>query len=223
MGRPPSLRPGPTQLPLFPGLPPAAHGLPSCAAHGPHLLHGFALPPPPTTATTLGAAGPQEAGLRGVTGGAEDTWELCPSGRRALRPRRGQVPPQTEREAGKEVPMHVLGNPLAPGPRASPGGLPHQPCPVEPPVRAAPSLPRTGHGMVQWAVGPDAGSTPGSSRTHTGFPATGGGTRSHGAMWAEPAMLAWAGRDPEPRSRSEERRVGKECLRLCRSRWSPYH
>ena len=26
-----------------------------------------------------------------------------------------------------------------------------------------------------------------------------------------------------PHSRSEERRVGKECLRLCRSRWSPYH
>ena len=24
-------------------------------------------------------------------------------------------------------------------------------------------------------------------------------------------------------SRSEERRVGKECFRLCRSRWSPYH
>ena len=23
--------------------------------------------------------------------------------------------------------------------------------------------------------------------------------------------------------RSEERRVGKECLKLCRSRWSPYH
>ena len=29
---------------------------------------------------------------------------------------------------------------------------------------------------------------------------------------------------PPPRgTRSEERRVGKECLRLCRSRWSPYH
>ena len=28
--------------------------------------------------------------------------------------------------------------------------------------------------------------------------------------------------DVEP-PRSEERRVGKECLRLCRSRWSPYH
>jgi LAO/AO transport system kinase len=25
------------------------------------------------------------------------------------------------------------------------------------------------------------------------------------------------------RKRSEERRVGKECRRLCRSRWSPYH
>ena len=24
-------------------------------------------------------------------------------------------------------------------------------------------------------------------------------------------------------SRSEERRVGKECAQLCRSRWSPYH
>ena len=25
------------------------------------------------------------------------------------------------------------------------------------------------------------------------------------------------------RSRSEERRVGKECMPVCRSRWSPYH
>src|SRR3546814_13819493 len=25
------------------------------------------------------------------------------------------------------------------------------------------------------------------------------------------------------RWRSEERRVGKECVRTCRSRWSPYH
>ena len=28
---------------------------------------------------------------------------------------------------------------------------------------------------------------------------------------------------PPGHQRSEERRVGKECLRLCRSRWSPYH
>src|SRR3546814_15077333 len=26
-----------------------------------------------------------------------------------------------------------------------------------------------------------------------------------------------------PFARSEERRVGKECVRTCRSRWSPYH
>ena len=25
------------------------------------------------------------------------------------------------------------------------------------------------------------------------------------------------------RARSEERRVGKECASMCRSRWSPYH
>ena len=28
---------------------------------------------------------------------------------------------------------------------------------------------------------------------------------------------------PRRRVRSEERRVGKECDRVCRSRWSPYH
>ena len=28
---------------------------------------------------------------------------------------------------------------------------------------------------------------------------------------------------PQAEDRSEERRVGKECFRLCRSRWSPYH
>src|SRR3546814_4008581 len=27
----------------------------------------------------------------------------------------------------------------------------------------------------------------------------------------------------DQRSRSEERRVGKECVSTCRSRWSPYH
>ena len=32
-----------------------------------------------------------------------------------------------------------------------------------------------------------------------------------------------AGSDTHTHTRSEERRVGKECLRLCRSRWSPYH
>ena len=36
----------------------------------------------------------------------------------------------------------------------------------------------------------------------------------YNGMTAEQFVWAW---------RSEERRVGKECLRLCRSRWSPYH
>src|SRR3546814_8218566 len=30
-------------------------------------------------------------------------------------------------------------------------------------------------------------------------------------------------RRPTRASRSEERRVGKECVSTCRSRWSPYH
>src|SRR3546814_14536571 len=28
---------------------------------------------------------------------------------------------------------------------------------------------------------------------------------------------------PKPKSRSDERRVGKECVSTCRSRWSPEH
>src|SRR3546814_19368632 len=35
---------------------------------------------------------------------------------------------------------------------------------------------------------------------------------------ADPALSAFA-----TGGRSEERRVGKECVRTCRSRWSPYH
>src|SRR3546814_19705251 len=39
---------------------------------------------------------------------------------------------------------------------------------------------------------------------------------------AEPGALV-VGLDPDPEARSEERRVGKECVSTCRSRWSPYH
>src|SRR3546814_8136364 len=35
----------------------------------------------------------------------------------------------------------------------------------------------------------------------------------------EPASIL----DTLPADRSEERRVGKECVSTCRSRWSPYH
>ena len=37
------------------------------------------------------------------------------------------------------------------------------------------------------------------------------------------AKVADAMESRKHEQRSEERRVGKECLRLCRSRWSPYH
>src|SRR3546814_13871385 len=38
------------------------------------------------------------------------------------------------------------------------------------------------------------------------------------------AHPAWpGGRDWASGLRSEERRVGKECVSTCRSRWSPYH
>src|SRR3546814_14407720 len=40
---------------------------------------------------------------------------------------------------------------------------------------------------------------------------------SHGAGHAGFAS------DHRDRDRSEERRVGKECVSTCRSRWSPYH
>ena len=36
-------------------------------------------------------------------------------------------------------------------------------------------------------------------------------------------IIVDGGSTDETLDRSEERRVGKECLRLCRSRWSPYH
>src|SRR3546814_3357041 len=36
-------------------------------------------------------------------------------------------------------------------------------------------------------------------------------------------MVAKIGAVKESATRSEERRVGKECVSTCRSRWSPYH
>ena len=53
----------------------------------------------------------------------------------------------------------------------------------------------------------------GATNAHAGVIATSPATTPEAA----PSDVAW------PLQRSEERRVGKECLRLCRSRWSPYH
>src|SRR3546814_12260039 len=38
-----------------------------------------------------------------------------------------------------------------------------------------------------------------------------------------PALSSKLAVDQRLARRSEERRVGKECVRTCRSRWSPYH
>ena len=47
-------------------------------------------------------------------------------------------------------------------------------------------------------------------------PAGGGEPEEWGLETTSPGVLTRSGR-------SEERRVGKECYALCRSRWSPYH
>src|SRR3546814_11879126 len=60
---------------------------------------------------------------------------------------------------------------------------------------------------------------------------TGGdrGQRSR-RLWRQPATRHHRPRPPQPgaggvagRARSEERRVGEECVSTCRSRWWPYH
>src|SRR3546814_16408984 len=46
----------------------------------------------------------------------------------------------------------------------------------------------------------------------------------HGLRYASAGRMEEAGCSVvEITSRSEERRVGKECVSTCRSRWSPYH
>src|SRR3546814_7019764 len=39
----------------------------------------------------------------------------------------------------------------------------------------------------------------------------------------DPVRIAGVHPERHPQERSEERRVGKECVSTCRSRWSPYH
>src|SRR3546814_10940731 len=46
------------------------------------------------------------------------------------------------------------------------------------------------------------------------LPVPGGRTTASGTSWSS---------GPRPQDRSEERRVGKECVSTCRSRWSPAH
>src|SRR5213595_3999776 len=41
--------------------------------------------------------------------------------------------------------------------------------------------------------------------------------------WPYQTLQLQGDKQPVKEIRSEERRVGKECPQLCRSRWSPYH
>src|SRR3546814_11924603 len=66
-----------------------------------------------------------------------------------------------------------------------------------------------------------------NSRQYRLLSATYAGTLEEGALPSHPAdslsdLNAAEGTEP-PQIRSEERRVGKECVSTCRSRWSPYH
>src|SRR3546814_19723214 len=62
---------------------------------------------------------------------------------------------------------------------------------------------------------PGDGRKPRPSRKCSGIGCAGGpGGGHHPAAPQRPALY--------PRARSEERRVGKECVSPCRSRWSPY-
>src|SRR3546814_20619950 len=54
----------------------------------------------------------------------------------------------------------------------------------------------------------------------------GGNLVMHAAGWLEGGLCSSFEKfviDVEMLQRSEERRVGKECVSTCRSRWSPYH
>src|SRR3546814_2454553 len=57
-----------------------------------------------------------------------------------------------------------------------------------------------------------------------------GGFARQAPQWLGPACSKGKGKaqlsqqgEPRKSIRSEERRVGKECVSTCRSRWSPYH
>src|SRR3546814_16585566 len=48
-------------------------------------------------------------------------------------------------------------------------------------------------------------------------------TMRHLTLASKAQQREWLALVDCPEKRSEERRVGKECVSTCRSRWSPYH
>ena len=112
------------------------------------------------------------------------------------------------------------GTPCAPGTRESfpLPSLPHftdgHVCSVTVPLPASPgettlTLPKS----IRAGLGQSV--ILGLERKPRGFPP--GGSDNGPLGWAVPGIR------PSRWTRSEERRVGKECASMCRSRWSPYH
>src|SRR3546814_20264444 len=79
-------------------------------------------------------------------------------------------------------------------------------------ARSAIPVPRRRSKGGQSSGGGERDQTPKSRPQHEG-PAARRGRQARSA----------ARQCPPDRGRSEERRVGKECVSTCRSRWSPYH
>ena len=79
----------------------------------------------------------------------------------------------------------------------------------------APSCLRHEAGICPPGAGPDEGIT--VIGTHLVTPSARASARTTSPRFGSVSGLV------RPILRSEERRVGKECVFLCRSRWSPYH
>src|SRR3546814_18310974 len=77
---------------------------------------------------------------------------------------------------------------------------------------------RWGDGALMLLAGPGSGKTRVlTARVARLF------AKESAAKWRILALTFTTRAADEMRSRSEERRVGKECVSTCRSRWSPYH
>src|SRR3546814_15250645 len=94
--------------------------------------------------------------------------------------------------------------------REAPGGEPMIPDWLEPIRQGAESI--TVHDLTRFM--PPEGSDPRRGAVLMLF-----GEDEHGPE----LLLTERSHTMRPHPRSEERRVGKECVRTCRSRWSPYH